>query len=511
MNITAIDAPVLSGVSDLFYMFFGCSSLNPTGAAAIALNTWNTATINTMDGMFYNATTFNQDIGYWNTAAVTDMASMFDGARAFNQDISNWNTSAVTTMAFMFADARVFNQEIGKWNTGSVTTMYSMFSHAISFNGNIGNWNTAAVINMGVMFSAAVNFNQNLNNWNTAAVTSMFEMFEGDEVFNGDVSSWNTASVKNMFFMFYGNREFNQNITGWNTAQVTDMGGMFGEADSFNQDISNWITGNVTNMVGMFNLATAFNQNLGRWNISQVKDMQLMLDNCGLSKSNYDSTLIGWARQTVKQVVKLGAMNLKYCEGANARTTLTTIDNWLITGDALQCAVPIQLISFTVQKSGTNVVQINWASGVENNIAFISVEHSSAVANWQSIYSCAPKGSDSKYKTLDINPVAGTNYYRLLTTDLDGSQRYSDIKSVNFSSSLLPNVFPNPASGFITIRNIKTGDVIILTDITGRQMLKKQASAERQIMDIQSFSKGMYFISVVRDGKIVFNDKITKL
>ncbi|MEO6820732.1 MAG: T9SS type A sorting domain-containing protein, partial [Ginsengibacter sp.] len=137
--------------------------------------------------------------------------------------------------------------------------------------------------------------------------------------------------------------------------------------------------------------------------------------------------------------------------------------------------------------------------------------HSSDANNWKSIYTSAPKGSNSNYVTLDNNPVPGNNYYRLLTTDLDGSQRYSDVKSVSFSSSLLPNVYPNPTSGSITIRHIKTGDVIVLTDITGRQMLKKQANAETQMIDIHLLAQGMYFMSVMRDGVKVMNDKITKL
>lgn len=510
MNLTAIDVPVLSGVTELFYMFYGCSSLNPTGAAALALNSWNTSTINTMDGMFYNATTFNQDIGNWNTSAVYDMASMFYGARAFNQDISNWNTAAVITMASMFTDARAFNQNIGTWNTALVRTMSSMFSHALSFNGNIGNWNTASVKNMDIMFSQAVNFNQNLNNWNTGAVTSMFEMFEQAKVFNGDISNWNTASVKNMYFMFYGNSAFNQNLGSWNTAQVTDMGGMFGEASSFNQDISNWNTGNVTSMLDMFNLATVFNQNLGGWDVSKVTDMQLMLDNSGLSITNNDNTLIGWGSQTVKHVVRLGALNLKYCAGATARATLVSTYNWIITGDILDCAAPIELVSFTVQKSGNNSVQINWKSGVESNVTSLTVQHSSDGSSWETIYIGSPKGSNSNYFTYDKNPVNGNNYYRLLTTDKDGSVNYSPIRVINFANSLSPKIFPNPATGPITINNIQAGDMIVLTDLSGRQLLQKRAINETQVLDISSMAKGIYFISITRNDKVILNDKIAK-
>ncbi|MEO6820160.1 MAG: BspA family leucine-rich repeat surface protein, partial [Ginsengibacter sp.] len=287
---------------------------------------------------------------------------------------------------------------------------------------------------------------------------------------------------------------------------------MFSAAISFDQNIGSWNTSALTDMSFMFYGAISFNQNIGKWNITAVTDMETMLDYSGLSVNNYDNTLIGWAAQKAKNKVPLGAFNLKYCKGENARATLISTYGWIITGDTLDCSVaPIELISFTVQKSGSDAVHINWTSGVESNIASMSIQHSSNANNWQSIYSCAPKGSNSSYEVLDNNPVAGNNYYRLLTTDLDGSQKYSAIRSVNFSSSLIPNVFPNPTSGFITIRNIKSGDVIVLTDVAGRQMLKKQASTETQILDIHSLAQGMYFMSVTRDGELVLNEKIIKL
>jgi len=45
--------------------------------------------------MFYQATSFNQDIGAWNVSGVQNMDSMFRDAQAFNQDLSGWCVSLI--------------------------------------------------------------------------------------------------------------------------------------------------------------------------------------------------------------------------------------------------------------------------------------------------------------------------------------------------------------------------------------------------------------------------------
>jgi len=360
LQVTATDAPDLSGVTNMSQMFRDCTTLNSpsninswsTGAvtdlsyifsSASAFNQnisgWNTGAVTNMEGLFRQASAFNQNVGTWNTSAATNMSWMFNGASTFNQNIGSWNTSSVSNMSYMFWQASDFNQDISSWNTGVVTNMGSMFYQATAFNQNIGTWNTGAVVNMGGMFWEATSFNQDIAVWNTGAVINMSEMFQQATAFNQDIGSWNTSAVNDMSYMFrqansYDNGGSNS-INNWNTAVVVNMTEMF-RSSAFNQYIGGWNVGAVINMESMFLLANDFNQSIGSWTLNPGVDLRTMFDNSGMDCNNYSATLIGWsANPSTPNGRQLGAIGRQYgIDAVVARANLTSTKGWTIIGDS---------------------------------------------------------------------------------------------------------------------------------------------------------------------------------
>ena len=108
-------------------------------ADAYPANRIVTTRVTDMSWMFYQNSSFNQDIGNWDTSKVTDMSHMFDWAEAFNQPINNWDTSKVTDMSYMFRRTYSFNQPLNNWDTSKVTNMWEMFYWAYSFNQPLNN------------------------------------------------------------------------------------------------------------------------------------------------------------------------------------------------------------------------------------------------------------------------------------------------------------------------------------------------------------------------------------
>ena len=169
MTVTATDAPDLSSVTDMRFMFDGATAFNQP------VNHWDVSNIIRMRFTFRNATAFNQDIGGWNVSSVANMQGTFDGATAFNQDIGGWDVSAVGDMQEMFQDATAFNQDIGMWNMGAVIKMNQMFQDATAFDQDIGMWNVSSVTTMAEMLDnsglSSTNYDNLLTGW--AALPSL--------------------------------------------------------------------------------------------------------------------------------------------------------------------------------------------------------------------------------------------------------------------------------------------------------------------------------------------------
>jgi surface protein len=173
----------------------------------------------------------------------------------------------------------------------------------------------------------------NMNNWNTSKVTDMNDMFNEATSFNQNINSWDTSSVIYMAAMFYAATSFNQPLNNWDTSSVTNMYGMFNGALFFNQPLNNWNTSSVIHMEEMFLGAVNFNQNVSMWDIHNVINMTDMFDNSHLSTTNYDSLLMLWAAENVKDNVFFHAgLSTKYTAVAvSSRAHLTDVHHWVIT------------------------------------------------------------------------------------------------------------------------------------------------------------------------------------
>jgi surface protein len=146
---------------------------------------------------------------------VTDISYIFTGCSSFNSNINLWDVSKVTDLTKVFEGCTLFNQPLNNWVVTNVTNMTEMFKGAESFNQDISMWDVANVTNMSGMFFGATVFDSPLNDWKVSRVADMTEMFRGAEYFSQPLYKWDVSNVEFMNFMFYDATVFDQDITSW--------------------------------------------------------------------------------------------------------------------------------------------------------------------------------------------------------------------------------------------------------------------------------------------------------
>ena len=169
--------------------------------------------------------------------------------------------------------------------------------------------------------------------------------------------------------------------------------------------------------------------------------------------------------------------------------------------------LPLHLLSFEVQKSGDTKASIIWHTGVENQVSYMSLEHSINGIVWQNISNEPSKGSNSTYSYLHSNPVNGLNFYRLKIVDKDGSYEYSPTRSLNFSGIHGYNItlYPNPAKQSIILSysgGSLEGAQIQLINAIGQVIINQTINDKINSIhyDISHLAKGLYIVRCLHKG-----------
>jgi hypothetical protein len=172
--------------------------------------------------------------------------------------------------------------------------------------------------------------------------------------------------------------------------------------------------------------------------------------------------------------------------------------------------LPISLIIF----SGQNREAINtlfWKIADHQNLSYFVLQRSTNGRDFRDMSQIQANGnSDYSY---DDNIAADTNtlyYYRLKLVGIDGNFKYSDVikMTVQLKEDFI-FVSPNPFRDRLVINihsQIQDNAVFVLTDLNGRQLLRKNEPLTRgpnvvQINETGRLPEGTYILTITTSNK----------
>ncbi len=166
--------------------------------------------------------------------------------------------------------------------------------------------------------------------------------------------------------------------------------------------------------------------------------------------------------------------------------------------------LPVKLTSFNAYYTG-NKTEVSWITSTEINSSHYILERSTDGRRYSQLVTVDSRNEadrESRYDYVDMQPVPGINYYRLVMVDQDGSKTYSRVVSVKVDADQTFDIAAVTLSGSVLQLNISStrAQTVTLTgvDAAGRVLVSTQLQLRPGVNTLQrplrSVSNGIGYL-----------------
>ena len=183
-------------------------------------------------------------------------------------------------------------------------------------------------------------------------------------------------------------------------------------------------------------------------------------------------------------------------------------------------ALPLALVTFEAYPHEKYVL-LKWVTEAETDTDFFTIERTTDGSSFATVGTTLAAGQSEPgeqlhYELTDTDPRPGTSYYRLRTTDFDGSFSLSALEEVRYTADAATEwnyvLFPNPNDGtrlhLETRGQINGGTLAVeLFDAAGRSVLRQQLTdrgSATHTLDLSGrLAAGSYLVRATARGEAI--------
>lgn len=174
--------------------------------------------------------------------------------------------------------------------------------------------------------------------------------------------------------------------------------------------------------------------------------------------------------------------------------------------------LPVTLLSFNGRNDGS-INKLSWATSTEINNKGFELQRSYDGVNFNKIAFIPSKAGNGNstsqldYTFTDINPLPGSNYYRLKQIDIDGRFLHSRILVIRTTKSntiTIKNIYPNPVVENLNIDIYSPASEkvsIIINNMDGKMIMRTETKIIRGdnlvSLPVKFLTKGSYSIKLI--------------
>jgi hypothetical protein len=194
--------------------------------------------------------------------------------------------------------------------------------------------------------------------------------------------------------------------------------------------------------------------------------------------------------------------------------TATRTDNLGNTSEFMSCtplALPVSYISFTVQRSSSDDVLLEWATASEKDNAYFEILRSTDGTSFIPVGIIAGainSNTVNNYSFTDEGLMPGVYYYILNQIDVDGKQSLSPVRSVNLTDAGAIEIIPTSVSqgDQVKVLNLSGENIfsISLIDMTGKVLIENRSvKGVENFISTAGLASGMYVVRVETASEVI--------
>ena len=177
---------------------------------------------------------------------------------------------------------------------------------------------------------------------------------------------------------------------------------------------------------------------------------------------------------------------------------------WMLQYDRYS-VVPVSGMELSATANNNNVL-LKWKTASETSNSGFEVQKSADGAKFEKIgfvNAGAQNGAINSYSFNDMNPISGTNFYRIKQIDKDGHATLSKVVSANVNSSNAVNVYPNPTAAKLYIKGTFSGKVKVqIFDANGKSVQLQSVDGGSNLqVNVNNLPKGVYSGTISSSNK----------
>ncbi len=207
-------------------------------------------------------------------------------------------------------------------------------------------------------------------------------------------------------------------------------------------------------------------------------------------------------------VVNVGSTPAAFGQHSSITGTFSTGFSGFGVGEPGGSVLPVTLVEFSAQRKNSTA-ELAWKTAFEYRNDVFVVERSKNGTAFTTIGTVTGKGNstiEQAYTFTDLQPVKGTNYYRLKQVDLDKKSSFSKTVAVMFNGKAQAVVvYPNPATDKLTLQfALPQANVTLrILSADGRLVRTQNLGSVAATKDIvvSSLAKGSYVLELQLAGE----------